>query len=118
MTLRQNLSWFENLVAGDEKWVVYVRKRQWFNRGEPVVTTRGSQLYLKKVMHGVWWGYKGVIHWELLSADTTLTSDVFCRQLNRVEAALRGKQGEIFFLHDNARSHVARETQEKLQFFG
>lgn len=66
----------------------------------------------------VWWNCKGVFHWELLHASTNVTSDVYCRQLDRVEAALRGRQDKVFFIHDNARLHVARETRKKLQCFG
>lgn len=39
------------------------------------------------------------------------------RQLDRLEAALGGEQDKIFFLHDNTRPHVTRETRKKTPVF-
>ena len=33
---------------------------------------------------------------------------------NRVAAKLKGKQDRIYFLHDNAKPHVAKSTRQKL----
>ena len=58
-----------------------------------------------------------VIHWELLSNGTMITSQTYCQQLDRVAEKLDGKQ-PIFFLHDNARPHVATLTRQKLADLG
>ena len=68
-------------------------------------------------MLSVWWNMKGVIHWELLPENTTVTAEVYCQQLDRVAAKLQGKQDRVFFLHDNARPHVARSSRQKLMEF-
>ncbi|KHJ83017.1 hypothetical protein OESDEN_17288 [Oesophagostomum dentatum] len=68
-------------------------------------------------MLSIWWNCKKVIHWELLPASTTVTGDVYYSQLDCIEAALCGKQDKIFFPHENAHPHVAKETQKKLQCF-
>jgi histone-lysine N-methyltransferase SETMAR len=65
-------------------------------------------------MLSVWWGVKGIIHWELLPTDCTITADLYCQPLGPVAAKLQGKQNGIYFLHDNARSHIAKSTRENL----
>jgi hypothetical protein len=50
------------------------------------------------IMVSVWWGIKGVIHWELVPTGTTVDADVYCDQLDRVAAKLQGKQKKVYFL--------------------
>ena len=69
-------------------------------------------------MLSVWWGVRGIIHWEILPDGCTITADLYCQQLNRVAAKLKGKQDRIYFLHDNARPHVAKSTRQKLLSLG
>jgi histone-lysine N-methyltransferase SETMAR len=69
-------------------------------------------------MLSVWWGVKGMIRWELLPPDCTITADLYCKQLDRVSAKPQGKQDRIYFLHDNARPHIAKSTREKLLKLG
>lgn len=45
---------------------------------------------------------------ELSPANTTVTSNDHCRQFGCVEAALREKQGDTFFLYDSACLQHAR----------
>ena len=69
-------------------------------------------------MLSVWWGVKGIIYWELLPDGCTVTADLYCQQLDRVAQKLKGKHDRIYFLHDNARSRVAKSTREKLLELG
>ena len=69
-------------------------------------------------MLSVWWGVRGIIHWELLPKNSTITADLYCEQLDRVAQKLKGKQDRIYFLHDNARPHVAKSTRQKLLELG
>jgi [histone H3]-lysine36 N-dimethyltransferase SETMAR len=111
----------EHLVTGDEKWVLYVnhtRKRQWLGPGEKGVPTPKPELHPEKVLLCCWWNVKGVIHWDLLPQGTTVTAQVYCEQLDQVAAKLRGKQRKVHFLHDNARPHIARLTQQKIRDLG
>ena len=41
-------------------------------------------------------------------------ADLYCQQLDRAAAKLQGKQDRIYFLHDNAKLHIAKSTREKL----
>jgi hypothetical protein len=69
-------------------------------------TNAKPDLHPQKIMVSVWWGIKGVIHWELVPTGTTVDADVYCDQLDRVAAKLQGKQKKVYFLHDNARAHM------------
>jgi hypothetical protein len=54
-------------------------------------------------MLSVWRGVNGIIHSEILPNGCTITADLYCQQLNRVAEKLKGKQDQIYYLHDNAR---------------
>nr|CDJ80805.1 Transposase domain containing protein [Haemonchus contortus] len=69
-------------------------------------------------MLSVWWNTKGIVHWELLPPNSTVNAEVYCAQLDRVAAALGERQRKVYFLHDNARPHIAKDTQKKLQSLG
>lgn len=68
-------------------------------------------------MLSVFWDRRGVIHWELLPANQTITAQLYCEQLERVRKKLRNRKLPVLVLHDNARPHVARLTQETLARF-
>jgi len=117
LTLGRNYKWIHNLINDDEKWVHYVNytyKRQWLGPRQRGEETQKKGIDVKKIMLSVWWNTRGVIYWELLPNDATMTSDLYCQQLDRVAEKLQGKQNKIYYLHDNARPHVSKFTRQKL----
>ena len=65
----------------------------------------------------VWWSVHGIDHLEFLDDNTTVTASLYCVQLQRVTDALsrlRPQQDKVYFLHDNARPHVAKVTRQKI----
>jgi len=116
LSSHRNLSWLANVVTADEKWVLYTnntRKRQWLSPGQEG-TPQHKDAKPKKVMICVWWGVRGIVHWETLPIGDTINGELYCQQLDRVAASLKGKQDRVYFLHDNARPHVSKLTQRKL----
>ena len=121
MTYHRNYQWLRNLITGDEKWVLYINykhKRQWLSPGQTGVATPNTGLHPKRVMLSVWWGVNGIIFWEILPNGYTITADIYCQQLDRVAEKLKGKLDPIYYLHDNARPHVAKSTCKKLLKLG
>ena len=65
-------------------------------------------------MISVWWGVKGVVHWELLPEKSTITASTYRTQLIKLSTKLkdnRTEKGKIYFQHDNARPHIAKEVK-------
>ena len=121
ITSHRNYQWLRNLITSDEKWVLYVNythRRQWLGAGQTGVATPKTDSHPKKVMLSVWWGVNGVIYWEILPNDCTITADLYCQQLDRVAEKLKRKQDRIYYLHDNARPHVEKLTRTKLLELG
>ncbi len=114
----------QQIVTGDEKWVLYVnhtRKRQWVNREDLPDPEPKADVHSKKVMLSVWWDSQGIIYLELLPPNTTVDSELYCKQLQNVKVALQAKRPErhkVRLLHDNARPHVSKVTRRKLEELG
>ena len=88
-------NFLDRIVTGDEKWILYanvVRKKQWLSRGEKAVPTPRSGLHPQKIMMCVLWDVFGVIPFELLERGQTVTSDLYCSQLDRFASALSTKR--------------------------
>jgi len=124
LSKKRTFNWLDNIITGDEKWVVYVnhtRKRQWLRDNQAPIPTPKPDLHPKKVMLSVWWSVYGIEYWELLPYGTTVTADIYCAQLDNLKQRIlteRQEQQKVYFLHDNARPHVAKETRQKLLEFG
>ena len=107
-------------ITGDEKWVKYeniVRKRLWKKRDKRSQTTSKPALTTNKVMRCVWWDWKGIVHYELLSLGQTINSVLYCQQIERLRPAIERKRPElinkkgVIFHHNNARPHTIVMTR-------
>ena len=71
----------------------------------------------------VWWDHHCIIHLELLNRNETVTADLHVQQLQRIHQSLLKKHPTLVnqknvVLHDNARPHTARVTQENILELG
>lgn len=125
---RHNQEPFLNrIVTGDEKWVLYnniKRRHQWLSPEDRPAQHPRDGLHPLKVLLCVWWDAEGIIHFELLPHNQTITAEVYCQQLCRLKSALEQKRPGlvnrrgVLFHQDNARPHTARTTCTQLQEFG
>jgi len=115
----------KRIITGDEKWITYynpTRKRLWIKKGEKAQTIAKLGLTRKKVMLCVWWDWKEIVHYELLSSNQTINSEFYCEQ-QRLQQAIERKRPELInrrgvVFHDNARPHTSLMTRQKLREFG
>jgi histone-lysine N-methyltransferase SETMAR len=127
LTKHNREPFLRRIVTGDEKWVLYSnlkRTKQWLSPNQTPVPTPKPSLTLKKCLLCVWWDFNGVIHFELLKPGETITAEVYCQQLERLQQKLSDKRPAlinrkgVILQHDNARPHAARITQEKIKELG
>lgn len=124
---QENDPFLKRIITGDEKWVVYnnvKRKRSWSKKDEPAQSTSKADIHQKKVMLSVWWDFKGIVSFELLPDNTTINSEVYCHQLDKLNDSLKQKRPELInrkgvvFHQDNARPHTSLVTRQKLLQLG
>ena len=124
LSFRRRRDWLESIVTGDEKWCLYVnvkRRRSWVSADSTPKPQPKAGLHPRKVMLCIWWDCRGIIHYELLPPNTTITADLYCQQLDALATKIAEKRpnhGPIRFLHDNARPHTARVTRQKMLDLG
>ncbi|XP_073967892.1 histone-lysine N-methyltransferase SETMAR-like [Bombus fervidus] len=113
----------KRLITGDQKWIVYNNvngKRSWVMQDEPAQTTPKAEIHQKKIMPSVWWDYKGILYFELLSRNQTINSNVYVERLAKLSDAVEEKRSElanskgVVFQHDNAKPHTSFVTRQKL----
>ena len=117
----KNEPFLDQLVTGDEKWVLYNNvqcKRTWKQVGEHGDTMAKTSLHPMKVMLCVCWDCKGIIYFEFLPAGQTIDLDqspINQSELrNQKKRPILSNRKGVVFHHDNARPHVSRQTLRKL----
>ncbi|XP_024892924.1 histone-lysine N-methyltransferase SETMAR-like [Temnothorax curvispinosus] len=117
----------KRMVTGDEKWIFYNNitcKRSWGQRSEPPQIASKAGLYPSKIMLSIWWDWKNVVYYKLLPKNKTINSDVYCNQLDKLNAAIHEKRPElvnrkgVVFHHDNAKPHTSLQTRQKILALG
>ncbi|UYV60194.1 hypothetical protein LAZ67_1000361 [Cordylochernes scorpioides] len=117
------------IVTGDEKWIHYdnpKRRKSSVKPGHASTSTAKPTIHGKKLMLCIWWDQLGVIYYELLQPNETITGERYQQQLMRLSLSLKIKRplyakrhDKVIYQHDNARPHVAKvakETMEALQW--
>ena len=112
-------------MTGDEKWVHYDNPKRRATYGYPghaSSSTAVQNIHGLKVMLCIWWDQLGVVYYELLEPNETITGDVYRRQLMRLSRALKEKRpqyakkhNKVILQHDNARPHVAQVVKTYLE---
>ena len=91
----------KRIITGDKKWVLYdnvVRKRSRSKWDESAQSTSKADIHQKKVMLSVWWDFEGIVNFKLLSRNQTINSNVYCRQLMKLDKEIKEKRPDHIYL--------------------
>ncbi|UYV76641.1 hypothetical protein LAZ67_14001557 [Cordylochernes scorpioides] len=98
------------------------RRKSWGKPGHASTSTAKPNIHGKKLMLCIWWDQLGVIYYELLQPNETITGERYEQQLMRLSRALKIKRplyakrhDKVIYQHDNARPHVAKVVKETLE---
>ncbi|GBP91934.1 Mariner Mos1 transposase [Eumeta japonica] len=88
---------------------------------KPSTSVAKQDIHGCKLLLCIWWDQRGVIYYELLKSNDTITGDRYRLQLIRLSRALKEKRSEyrkrhdkVILLHDNVRPHVAKPVKTYL----
>ena len=97
-----------------------MQKGSWSERSEPAQSTLKDNIHQKKIMISVWRDFKGIVYFNLLPRNETINSNVYCRQLMKLDKEIKEKRPEletrkgVIFHQDNARPHTSLVTRKKI----
>lgn len=66
------------VFTGDEEWVNYVNpknKKSYVDPGQQSTSVPKRDIHCQKLMLCIWWDQKGVVYYELLNPNKTVTAD-------------------------------------------
>lgn len=62
---------------------------------------------------------------QVLPRNATLNSDIYCQQLDQLRISIQqqrrrlvGANNQLYFLQDNARPHISRQSMQKIEEIG
>uniref|UniRef100_A0A2M3Z1E7 Putative mariner mos1 transposase n=1 Tax=Anopheles braziliensis TaxID=58242 RepID=A0A2M3Z1E7_9DIPT len=112
-------------ITGDEKWIYFEnpkRKRSYVKRTEQPQMTARPNRFGKKAMLCVFRNQAGVIWWNLLNHEETVTSERYNQQLIDLDRELcknrpeyRRRQLKPILLDDNAPPHRGKPAKDIVQ---
>ena len=79
------------IVTVDEKWIYYrspKRRKSWGLPGHASTSLARPNIHAAKVMLCIWWDQVGVIYYELLKPNETITGERYRTQLMRLSRAV------------------------------
>jgi len=98
------------------------RKKSRDKPGHASISTTRPNIHGFKLMLCIWWDQQGVVYYELLQPNETITRDRYRLQLMRLSRALKEKQPQyeqghdkVILQYDNVRLHVTQAIKTYLE---
>ena len=64
------------------------QRKEWVTPGDTPNSRVKPDLHPKKTMICVWWDWEGMVYWEMLGRNVTVTKELYIAQLHRVKEAM------------------------------
>ncbi|GFW98758.1 histone-lysine N-methyltransferase SETMAR [Trichonephila clavipes] len=125
---QEDPAFMKRIVTGDETWCHHYEpetKRdsmQWKHASSPPPKKFRAMKSAGKVLLTVFFDVQSPLLVEFLEHRKSINPDLYCETLRRLRRSIKNKRPGLLtegvvLLHDNARSHVSRVTQRKLDKF-
>ncbi|GFV44036.1 mariner Mos1 transposase [Trichonephila clavipes] len=85
-------------ITGDEKWILYEnskRKKSYCKPGTTSATVQKPSIHQRKVLLCLWRDKKGPMYYELLKQGKTINADLYCNQLDKLNATIKEKNARF-----------------------
>ena len=112
-------------MTGDEKCIHYDNpkcRKSWGKPGHASTSTAKLNIRSKKLVLCIWWDQLGVVYYELLQPNETITAERYQQQFMQLSRTLKLKRllyakryDKVIFQHDNARLHAAKVVKKTLE---
>ena len=96
------------IVTDDEKWIDYdnpKKKKSWGPPGHASTLTAKRNIHGKKLMLCIWLDQLGVVYYELLKPNETITGALYGTQLMRLSRVHKEKRAHYYSRHDKVILH-------------
>lgn len=113
------------IITGDEKWIRFdnaKRKKSWCRPGEASTSFAKPNIHGAKLMLCIWWDHMGIVFYEMLQPNQTVTAELYKKQLMKLNEVLMEKRPDwakrhdkVILQHDNARPHTAKTVNDTLK---
>jgi histone-lysine N-methyltransferase SETMAR len=122
----EETSMLNTIATGEESWVIHYQPEserasmQWKHPSSPSIKTFKVTPSAGKVMLSMFWDSEGVLLAHFQKRGENVNSASYCEVLLMLRDAIRRKLlGQlargVLLNHDNAKPHIARATQERIQ---
>jgi histone-lysine N-methyltransferase SETMAR len=122
--LPKDLRFIKRIVTCDEK-LIYLNnpdlQKQWLDKRQLPVPVTKRERFEKQALLCVWWNYEGLIYYELMPDGRTINTEMYSQQLEKMYTVLLQKypalvnRKRVLLQQDNARSHTAKKTLQKIE---
>jgi hypothetical protein len=93
--LVNNINLFCPTLSRNEKWCLYVnfkQRKEQLGPDKHATPPEKPDLHPCKTMLCIWWEMEGIIHYELLERNLTITTEHYSQQLHHLEEAIQQKR--------------------------
>ncbi|GBM19407.1 Mariner Mos1 transposase [Araneus ventricosus] len=96
--LQKRKGFLHHVVTGNEKWIHYDNsklRKSWYRPSHASTSCAKPNMHSSKLLLFIWWDQLGVVYYELLKLNETITGDRYRLQFDAFETSIKGKMAAI-----------------------